>query len=412
MKKGLKFGYGVLALAVGLALPTTVWANSLDDSKAEEVLKAATEVENEVVESQATEAEATVSEPEVEAPKEEAKVEEKTEEVVPPAEEKAVLKAEQAPTVTANATPLATAKPNVKVEVNAATTPGYFVTVENETSVTFKSKPDVSSIGNKSVVIVATDGVTTEEITVPYVVTDTQKPTIEVWDTENIVGLNEPDWYAEDFVSVDDNSDDYEVFFANGRETLDTSKVGTFNTVIVARDAAGNEASVTLTYEVVDFDSEFDEYYDYEAPTIDKAKSNASVVYGKTRPNTLVAAISETSDMPVGYVFADDNGQFELHLKNALKNGETVYIMSMDLFTGESSDIAEYTYSGEKVMVNQVSKNNQTPVKTATKVASTTEKDPEVSALPKTGDSPGAEGLVAIGALATLLATVYLRKRS
>lgn len=86
--------------------------------------------------------------------------------------------------------------------------------------------------------------------------------------------------------------------------------------------------------------------------------------------------------------------------------------MSMDLFTGESSDIAEYTYSGEKVMVNQVSKNNQTPVKTATKVASTTEKDPEVSALPKTGDSPGAEGLVAIGALATLLATVYLRKRS
>ncbi|WP_088815960.1 MULTISPECIES: LPXTG cell wall anchor domain-containing protein [Listeria] len=403
MKKSVKLGYGVLALSVGLALPTVAFASETDTSNGE-VDQVLTEVSEQnpadVIQSnpEETGTEDVTKEQVIEAPSETAKT-----------EKPALQTTDEANTANLTATPLATAKSGVKVEVNATTTPGYFVTAENGVALSFKVKPNVSSIGNKSVAVIATDGTTTEEITVNYVVQDTQKPTIELMDADVYLELGDDFWYADDFVLVNDNSDDYEVFFADGREALDTSKVGVFNTVIVARDAAGNEARVTMTYHVVDLNSDISEEASYAAPKMDTIKSTASDIYGKTRPYAYVGVIAEDSVTVLGTSYADVNGNFHVHLGTPLKKNQTIYIMSVDMHTFEYSDVAEYRYTGTGVVVKEVNKPAVT--KTVTDKTVVKAKDPVVKSLPKTGDTTTG-GAVAVGAIATLLAAVYLRKRS
>ncbi len=408
MKKGVKLAYGVLALSIVLALPTVAFANETDISNGE-VNQTLAEVSEQspadVVQSNPNEAgkEDVTKEQVSETPNVE-----KSGETVE-TEKPALQTVDETKLANLTATPLAVAKVGVKVEVNATTTPNYFVTAEDGVALSFKVKPNVSSIGNKSVVVIATDGTTTEEITVNYVVQDTQKPTIELVDEDIYLELGEDFWYAEDFVVADDNSVDYEVFFADGRETLDTSKVGIFTAVIVARDAAGNEARVTMTYHVVDPESTIGEEASYAAPTMDTNKSTASDIYGKTRPYAFVGITAEDGVTVLGTGYANANGEFHIHLETPLKKNQTIYIMSVDMQSLEYSDIAGYTYTGEGVVVKQVNKPGVTKTVTA-KTTPVKVKDP-VAKLPKTGDT-ATGGAVAVGTIVTLLAAFYLRKRS
>ncbi|EUJ30978.1 cell wall anchor domain-containing protein [Listeria floridensis FSL S10-1187] len=413
MKKTTKIGCGLLALSIGLALPTSVFATSAPETdKADAIVAKASESEITTQAAQTeTESAKTTSaaeQTETVAPSadqvvaKDAQVKENTE-----TKDAAVTPKAEAPTVKA-AVPFATAKANVTVEVNASAPVGFFVTPKDNTiALSFKTNPDVRTIGSKTVVIEATDGATTEEITVKYVVKDTKAPVITLQDEQPEIWLDE-EWTPDDFVFVEDNSGDYTLSFANGKETLDTSKAGKFSTVIVARDAAGNESRMTVNYEVIDPDELVFEG-DFDAPVIDKAKSTATDIYGTTEPYAYVVVFDENDEF-IGEADADANGNFHIKLDRALAKGETVYLVSLleaDDYDFLSSDVAEYTYNGNgTVTVKPAEPAKTAPIKNAA-VSSSTEK----ASLPKTGDS-STDGFVAVGALATLLATLYLRKRS
>ncbi|RDX01370.1 LPXTG cell wall anchor domain-containing protein [Listeria kieliensis] len=417
MKKTIKVSCGVLALSMGLFLPSSVLAVEAPEVDKAEKVVSESQVQNEVKqqdavqENQSKQLEKDVPEVKPEqgtdkqaekAPQEAAKPKES----VKADDKKAV--AEKDAKVT---TPLAVAKANVSVEINSSVTPAYFAEGKSGVALSFKTNPVLSTIGKKSVVIEATDGTTTEEITVSYTVVDTKAPVLSLFENNPEFSLDE-EWFADELVDVSDNSGDYEVFFADGSTTLNTSKVGTFSAVIVARDAAGNESRVTLTYTVIDDEDMFD----YAAPRIDPVKSTATDVYGTTKPNAHVQLGNENGGV-IGEAIADANGNFHIHLTTPLKSGSVVLIWSFILETGEISDIGIYTYGHTSLLENTGIKPLQTvkkpvkPAKPAAPVVKTVAKKADPAALPKTGDAETG-GLAAAGTLLAVLAGMYLRKRN
>ncbi|WP_439443436.1 Ig-like domain-containing protein [Listeria aquatica] len=419
MKKTIKVSCGVLALSVGLFLPSSVLAVEAPEVDKFEKVVSESQVQNKdkqqeaMQENESKQLEKDV--PEVKTEQEtDKKAEKAPEETVKPKEavkaedekdEKAVVKKDAKVT-----TPLAVAKANLSVEVNSSVTPAYFAEAKPGVALSFKAKPVLSTIGKKSVVIEATDGTTTEEVTVSYTVVDTKAPVLNLVENNPEFGVDE-EWFAEELVDVSDNSDNYEVFFADGSETLNTSKAGTFSAVIVARDAAGNESRITLTYTVID-----EEAFDYEAPQIDPVKSTATDVYGKTKPNAHVQMASEDG-VVIGEALADANGNFHIHLATPLKSGSVVFIWSFILETGEVSDVGVYTYGNMSLLENkgikpvQAVKNPVKSAKPAKPVVKTVAKQADPAALPKTGDAETG-GLAAAGTLLAVLAGLYLRKRN
>lgn len=417
MKKTIKVSCGVLALSMGLFLPSSVLAVEAPEVDKAEKVVSESQVQNEVKqqdavqENESKQLEKDVPEVKPEqgtdkqaekAPQEAAKPKES----VKADDKKAV--AEKDAKVT---TPLAVAKANLSVEVNSSVTPAYFAEGKSGVALSFKANPVLSTIGKKSVVIEATDGTTTEEITVSYTVVDTKAPVLSLFENNLEFSLDE-EWFADELVDVLDNSGDYEVFFADGSTTLNTSKAGTFSAVIVARDAAGNESRVTLTYTVIDDEDMFD----YAAPQIDPVKSTATDVYGTTKPNAHVQLGNENGDV-IGEAIADANGNFHIHLATPLKSGSIVLIWSFILETGEMSDIGVYTYGHTSLLENtgikplQTAKKPVKPAKPAAPVVKTVAKKADPAALPKTGDAETG-GLAAAGTLLAVLAGLYLRKRN
>ncbi|MBC1435348.1 LPXTG cell wall anchor domain-containing protein [Listeria rocourtiae] len=314
---------------------------------------------------------------------------------------------------TAKVAALATAKTNVTTEINEAVKdPSKFVTATAGVTLSFVKAPVVNRLGAQTVTVTATDGTTTENITASYTVVDTTKPEIEVYEDNFYVGLDE-DWYVEELVDATDNSGFVKTYFANGKETLDTSKEGTFAVEVIAEDASGNTSSVTLTYTVVGED-----FYFFDAPVVNVAKTTATDIYGTAEPLTTVLILTEDGDL-FGMADADENGNFHIELEEALVNGQTVFLVSMDMDTGEFSDVAEFTFQGgtlkvdpvdttKKPSITQVVKKAPVPVKT-TPVAAPA-KATTLKELPKTGDNSSA-GLVFAGFLVSGLAVALLRKR-
>ncbi|MHC5280858.1 LPXTG cell wall anchor domain-containing protein [Listeria kieliensis] len=416
MKKTIKVSCGVLALSMGLFLPSSVLAVEAPEvDKAEKVVSESQVQNKDKQQDAAQENESKQLEkdvPEVKAEQEtDKKAEKAPEETVKPKE---AVKAEDEKTVVKKdakvTTPLAVAKANLSVEVNSSVTPAYFAEAKSGVALSFKANPVLSTIGKKSVVIEATDGTTTEEITVSYTVVDTKAPVLSLVENNPEFSLDE-EWFADELVDVSDNSDNYEVFFADGSKTLNTSKAGTFSAVIVARDAAGNESRITLTYTVIDEDT-----FDYEAPRIDPVKSTATDVYGTTKPNAYVQLANEDG-VVIGEALADANGNFHIHLATPLKSGSVVLIWSFILETGEVSDIGVYTYGHMSLLENKGIKPVQTvkkpvkPAKPAAPAVKTVAKKADSAALPKTGDAETG-GLAAAGTLLAVLASLYLRKRN
>ncbi|WP_163655244.1 cell wall anchor protein [Listeria sp. PSOL-1] len=298
------------------------------------------------------------------------------------------------------AKPLATAKTNLRIEIKTKVNPALFVNAEAGVKLTFKTKPIVSSLGRQNVTILAINATRSEEITVNYAVQDTQKPKIKLIDKVNILSLGE-ERYAGEFVNVSDNSDNYDIFFAHREPHLDTSKVGKFSVDIIVRDKSGNETEITLNYEVIDETDFLDLEFNYSAPTIDKAKSTATNIYGKTRPNTVVAVIHAKSEKLLAKTLATDNGNFHLNLKRKpLKKKQLVYIQSIDLEQEEISAIAEYSYNGKNATAKRPTTNKVT--------TASFKKKPTFTQLPKTGDRHHPES-IGLGLLVTAL---YLKKRS
>ncbi|MBC6314448.1 LPXTG cell wall anchor domain-containing protein [Listeria grandensis] len=304
---------------------------------------------------------------------------------------------------------LATAKANVTTEINVAVKdPSKFVTATSGVTLSFAKAPAVNRIGAQTVTVVATDGTTTENIIVNYTVVDTTKPVIDVYDNNFYVSADE-EWYADELVDATDNSGFVKLYFANGQETLDTSKEGKQTVEIIAEDASGNTASATLTYTVVGED-----FYFFDAPVVNVAKTTATDVFGTAEPLTTVVILSEDG-VSLGQSDADENGNFHIKLGTPLVTGQTVFLGSFDMDTGEFSDLAEFTFQGgtlkvdpvenaEKPSITQVVK--KAPIKVAT-VAKTT----NLKSLPKTGDE-STSGLVFAGLLISGIAVAVLRKRS
>ncbi|WP_430536373.1 Ig-like domain-containing protein [Listeria rocourtiae] len=310
------------------------------------------------------------------------------------------------------AAPLATAKTNVTTEINTAIKdPSKFVTAATGVTLSFVKAPVVNRLGVQTVTVVATDGTTTENIPVSYTVVDTTKPEIEVYEDDFYVGLDE-DWYVEELVDATDNSGFVKTYFANGRETLDTSKEGTFTVEVIAEDASGNTSSVTLTYTVMGED-----FYFFDAPVVNKTKTTSTDIYGTAEPLTTVFIISENGEELLGMADADENGNFHAKLDAALVKGQTVFLISMDMDTGEFSDVSEFTFQGDSLKVNPVDNAEKPaivqtvkkapvkPIAAPAPVKATTLKE-----LPKTGDN-SSTGLVFAGFLVSGLAVALLRKR-
>ncbi len=299
MRKSVKLVYGVLILSIGLVLPTSAFASDTGNEQVvEESVQSISESlaadENQAV--QATNEEASAEETEVVQPKQ----------------------------VTE---PLATAKTDVEIEINTPVTPLDFVTVKSGVSLSYKTEPDVASTGNKSVTIIATDGVTTEEIVVNY----------EVWD--------------------------------------DTPRFGMY----------------------------------YGAPIFDFDKSDALNIYGQTVPNALVVAFFKIENGFDATAWADKYGNFHIKLKEPLKNHEAIQVSSMTLFDDQKSEVTEYIYTEKLEAPKQTNKPIVGKVKVDKMTKGTANNATEI--LPKTGDANTSRGIIAVGALTTLLATIYLRKR-
>ncbi|EUJ40858.1 cell wall anchor domain-containing protein [Listeria weihenstephanensis FSL R9-0317] len=305
---------------------------------------------------------------------------------------------------------LATAKSNVTTEINvAAKDPSKFVTASAGVTLSFVKAPVVNRLGAQTVTVAATDGTTTENISATYTVVDTTKPVIEAIEDDFYVGIDE-DWTADELVDATDNSGFVKVYFENGKEFLDTSKEGNFTTVIVAEDASGNTSSITLSYEVLG-----DDVYFFDAPVVNVSKSTKLDIYGKAEPLTTVMIFDEDGNI-IGEDQANDEGDFHIRFDkaDALVNGQTIYLWSVDMETGEYSDVSEFTYVGEELKVEPADTNTKPAVvqavKKATVKAATPAKTTNLKALPKTGDSSSA-GLVFAGLLVSGIAAALLRKR-
>lgn len=305
---------------------------------------------------------------------------------------------------------LATAKTNVTTEINVAVKdPSKFVTATSGVTLSFVKAPAVNRLGTQTVTVAATNGTTTENIVVNYTVVDTTKPVIDVYEDDFYVSQGE-DWAAEELVDATDNSGFVKLYFANGQAYLDTSKEGTQTVEIIAEDASGNTSSVTLTYTVVGED-----FYFFDAPVVDFTKTTATDVYGTAEPLTTVMILDESGEL-LGFADADAIGNFHVKLDTALKNGQTIYLWSADMDTGEFSDLSEATFLGEKLKVESVDNAKKPTVAQAVKKTSfkahpaTPAKVSTLKALPKTGDNSSA-GLVFAGFLVSGLAVALLRKR-
>lgn len=307
---------------------------------------------------------------------------------------------------------LATAKTNVTTEINVAVKdPSKFVTATSGVTLSFVKAPAVNRLGAQTVTVAATNGTTTENIVANYTVVDTTKPVIDVFEDDFYVSQGE-DWAADELVDATDNSGFVKIYFANGQDYLDTSKEGKQTVEIIAEDASGNTSSVTLTYTVVSEDFSF-----FDAPVIDFNKSTATDIYGTAEPLTTVMILDEDGEL-LGFADADAKGNFHIKLDTALKNGQSIYIGSVDMDTGEFSDLSYVTFLGEDLKVEPVDKAEKPAVTQAVKQASAKAptapaaptKTTTLKELPKTGDNSSA-GLVFAGFLVSGLAVALLRKR-
>ncbi|MBC1348258.1 LPXTG cell wall anchor domain-containing protein [Listeria welshimeri] len=306
------------------------------------------------------------------------------------------------------ATPLATLKTTPVIAQGSKPTPSQFATPAAGVQLSFKTGvPSTTTPGYFSTTIVATKDGKTEELVAPFYVIDQTPPEVSLIDEDSVFTKGEV-LTPEDFVIATDNAGKVKLSFKPGYEAS-TSTTGYHETVIIAKDTAGNTQEVTVSYFVIN------NVATLKTPVLDEKNSTAKVIYGKTSSNVTVEMLSENGDL-IATTTSDSSGNFTLKLKTPLKQNDFFVLFAFD-DNGNYSDYGGYSYIGQdmEIVETPTVTAKKPDIKTIVKNSNKNNvkvKDPKKSegTLPKTGDESSLP-LTAIGLLLASGTVIVLRKK-